>query len=177
MVADQFGLQLDTSIDSHQLIQAVWPDAVSGGRNGPPAWRWNSLAEPARSQRRTARALAGAIARVQDRLEQTGTALRKATAASPALASALAAPWRTAEQQTLAIMALARRAYRSGRHAGRASATCLERAAGTIDAQFAINGAASSPGGHADARIEALRMRLDDVWCHGRPDRGGGLFA
>ncbi|WP_374361984.1 methyl-accepting chemotaxis protein [Pseudoduganella danionis] len=161
MVADQFGLQLDTSIDSHQLIQAVYYQmpylAEETGRLRALGTALLNQHEASAEQRA---ALAGAIARVQDRLEQTGTALRKATAASPALASALAAPWQTAEQQTLAIMALASERIVQADTLDYASATYLERATSTIDAQFAINGAAaSSLTAMLDARIEALRMR------------------
>jgi len=161
MVADQFELQLDTSVDSHQLIQAVYYQmpflAEETGRLRAMGTAMLNQHEASAEQRA---ALAGAIARVQDRLEQTGTALHKATQANGELASALATPWQSAEQQTQAIMALANERIVQAATLDYASATYLERATSTIDAQFAINdAAASSLKTMLEARISALHTR------------------
>ncbi|WP_348692893.1 methyl-accepting chemotaxis protein [Duganella fentianensis] len=156
MVADQYGLQLDANVDSHQLIQAVYYQmpflAEETGRLRAMGTALLNQHEASPEQRA---AFAGAIARVQDRLEQTGAALRKAGAANSALASALAAPWENAEQQTRAIMALASERIAQAATLDYASGAYLERATSTIDAQFAINGAA------ATALTTLLQQRID----------------
>jgi len=144
LTVDHFGLQLDPHPDAYQLIQAVFYYmpylAEETGRMRAMGVAMLAKKEASAEERQT---LAAIVARVQDRLLQTGTAFNKAAAANPQLRKALGAQWLATEAQTAGMMALANAQIIKAEALSYSSSDYLARTTSAIDAQFAVNTAAA----------------------------------
>ena len=161
LTADSFGLQLDPNPDSYQLIQAVcYQMPYLAEETGRLRAMGTALLNRHEASVEEREALGAAIARVQDRLLQTGTALQKAAAANRAVHASLGGQWQHAEELANGVIALANSRIVKAEQLDYASSDYLARVTAAIDAQFALNGSAAKLlEGMLNEKIVALRSK------------------
>ena len=145
LTADLFGLSLDPDVDSYQLIQSMYYQLpYLTEETGKMRAKGAGLLAKHEASLEDRQVLAAIIGRVNDRLTQTNAGLNKAFRANPALRDKLEAQWQQAYDMTNKVMQLA------GTHIVRAETLefpgteYVAQTTATIDAQFAVNQAAST---------------------------------
>ena len=165
-LADHYGLNLDPSVDSCQLVQAIYYQLpyLSEELGKMRAKGAGLLAAGAASpeERLT---LSAIVARVADRLHQTTRQYDKAVRANPALAAPLGAPVRNVQEQAQQTMRLAMEEIVKAESLTFSGPEYVKRTTAAIDAQYAFAHMATEQfDGLLDARISALeRTRLGMV--------------
>jgi methyl-accepting chemotaxis protein len=162
-VADHYGLNLDPSVDSYQLVQAIYYQLpyLSEELGKMRAKGAGLLAAKAASPEDRL-ALSAIVARVADRLHQTTSQFDKAARANPAMAAALDGPVRDVRELAQQTMRLAMEEIVKAEPLTFSGPEYVKRTTAAIDAQYAFAHKATEQfDGLLDARMSALqRNRL-----------------
>jgi methyl-accepting chemotaxis protein len=162
-VADHYGLNLDPSVDSYQLIQAMYYQLPYLSEElGKMRAKGAGLLAARSASPEDRLALSAIVARVADRLHQTTSQFDKATRANPALAAALEGPMRDMREQAEQAMRLATEEIVKAEPLAFSGPEYVKRTTAAIDAQYAFAHKATGQfDAMLDARISALqRTRL-----------------
>ena len=162
-VADHYGLNLDPSVDSYQLIQAMYYQLPYLSEElGKMRAKGAGLLATATASPEDRLALSAIVARVADRLHQTTSQFDKAARANPAMAAPLDGPVRDLREQAEQTMRLAMEEIVKAESLTFSGPEYVKRTTAAIDAQYAFAHKATEQfDGVLDARISALqRTRL-----------------
>jgi methyl-accepting chemotaxis protein len=158
-VADHYGLNLDPSVDSYQLVQAIYYQLpyLSEELGKMRAKGAGLLAAGAASPEERL-ALSAIVARVADRLHQMTRQYDKAVRANPALAGPLGGPIRDVHEQAQQTMRLAMDEIVKAESLTFSGPEYVKRTTAAIDAQYAFAHKATEQfDGLLDTRISALQ--------------------
>lgn len=143
-IGDHYALSLDPDLDTYQLIQAMYYQlpylTEELGRlraRGTALLAGKSLTPNDRLD------VQGTITRIHDRLDQTLNAFNKATAKNPAFGASLKATMNEAADSATSIAELANNEIIKAEQLSYAPEQWLTLSTKAIDAQFALNAAAS----------------------------------
>jgi methyl-accepting chemotaxis protein len=158
-VADYYGLNLDPSVDSYQLVQAIYYQLPYLSEElGKMRAKGAGLLAAKSASREDRLALSGIVARVADRLHQTSSQFDKAARASPALAALLGGPMRDMREQAEQTMRLAMKEIVNAESLTFSGPEYVKRTTTAIDAQYAFAHKATEQfDSLLDARISALQ--------------------
>jgi len=144
LTADKFGLSLDPDTDSYQLIQSMYYQLpYLTEESGKMRAKGAGMLAKHEATLEDRQVLAAIIGRVNDRLTQTHTALNKAFIANPVLRDKLATQWGQAYDATNKVMQLASQHIVQAENLDFPGTDYVEQITAAIDAQFAVNQAAS----------------------------------
>jgi len=157
-VADHFGLNLDPSVDSYQLVQAIYYQLPYLSEElGKMRAKGAGLLAAKAASREDRLALSAIVARVADRLNQTTRQFDKAARANPALAAQLDGPMRDMRELAQQTMRLAMEEIVNAEPLTFAGPEYVKRTTTAIDAQYAFAHKATEQfDSLLDARISAL---------------------
>ncbi|SFU79543.1 Methyl-accepting chemotaxis protein [Pseudoduganella namucuonensis] len=144
LTGDLFGLSLDPEVASYQLIQSMYYQLpYLAEETGKMRAKGAGLLVKKEATMEDRQVLAAIVARVHDRLLQTGTAFHKAAAAHPALKARLEAQWQEANDMTSKVMQIATDHIVRPETLDYSSVDYVAQTTRAIDAQFSVNQAAS----------------------------------
>jgi methyl-accepting chemotaxis protein len=160
LTSDLFGLSLDPDVDSYQLIQSMYYQLpYLTEETGKMRAKGAGLLAKHEASLEDRQVLAAIIGRVNDRLTQTNAGLNKAFLANPALRDKLEAQWQQTYDLTNKVMQLASTQIVRAETLDFPGTEYVAQTTATIDAQFAINQAASKQlTAMLDAKIADLRQ-------------------
>ncbi|MES2263346.1 MAG: methyl-accepting chemotaxis protein [Pseudomonadota bacterium] len=158
LTADLFGLSLDPDIDSYQLIQSMYYQLpYLTEETGKMRAKGAGLLAKQEAGIEDRLALAAIVARVNDRLTQTGAAFNKAMLVNPSLKDKLGGQWQQAQEQAQKVMQLANEHIVKAETLNYSGVDYVAATTQAIDAQFAVNQAASK-------QLETmLASKIDDL--------------
>ncbi|WP_308700666.1 methyl-accepting chemotaxis protein [Pseudoduganella rivuli] len=158
LTSDLFGLSLDPDVDTYQLIQSMYYQLpYLTEETGKMRAKGAGLLAKHEASLEDRQVLAAIIGRVNDRLTQTNTGLNKAFLANPALRDKLEAQWQQAYDLTNKVMQLASTHIVRAETLEFPGTEYVAQTTATIDAQFAVNAAASR-------QLEImLKGKIDDM--------------
>jgi methyl-accepting chemotaxis protein len=144
LIGDLFGLSLDPELDSYQLIQAMYYQLpYLTEETGKMRAKGAGLLAKQEASLEDRMALAAIVARVNDRLTQTGTAYNKSVGANPEVKAKLGAQWQDVQELAQKSMQLANEQIVRAEALTYPGTDYVAQTTKAIDAQFTANQAAS----------------------------------
>ncbi|WP_321170355.1 hypothetical protein [Pseudoduganella aquatica] len=140
LIGDLFGLSLDPELDSYQLIQAMYYQLpYLTEETGKMRAKGAGLLAKQEASLEDRMALAAIVARVNDRLTQTGTAYNKSVGANPDVKTKLGAQWQDVQELAQKSMQLANEQIVRAEALTYPGTDYVAQTTKAIDAQFAAN--------------------------------------
>nr|WP_308807788.1 nitrate- and nitrite sensing domain-containing protein [Pseudoduganella aquatica] len=140
LIGDLFGLSLDPELDSYQLIQAMYYQLpYLTEETGKMRAKGAGLLAKQEASPEDRMALAAIVARVNDRLTQTGTAYNKSVGANPDVKTKLGAQWQDVQELAQKSMQLANEQIVRAEALTYPGTDYVAQTTKAIDAQFAAN--------------------------------------
>ncbi|MYM22660.1 HAMP domain-containing protein [Duganella sp. FT135W] len=140
LLADTFGLQLDSRPQNYQLIQTMFYNLPylteeSGKARAMGVGLLNRKTATAEERE----ALGGILSRAREQLRRTASSFSKAASYDQALTASLETPWNKASEQLEQLLALAEKRIVRAPELDFSAGGYLLQATAAIDAQFAFN--------------------------------------